>query len=236
MWTGKEFGFPSSRHLADRDGTDPIVSFELFRVGNHYGSFSHRDRSADPARTLNDPGIEENPMSIINIAGGALLLTLGRKVFWLFVAGVGFYADLELATRYLNVKPEWLALLIAVGIGVLGALLAIFFQKLVIGVAGFLAGAFITSRLTAQLGNQVKGWEWLIILIGGIIGIILIYAIFEWALIILSSLAGVILIVQGLKLAALVGILVGVILFVIGLVLQIGLNRRKTTRNRAVSS
>lgn len=175
-------------------------------------------------------------MSIINIAGGALLLTLGRKVFWLFVAGVGFYAGLELATRYLNVKPEWLALLIAVGIGVLGALLAIFFQKLVIGVAGFLAGAFITSRLTAQLGNQVKGWEWLIILIGGIIGIILIYAIFEWALIILSSLAGVILIVQGLKLAALVGILVGVILFVIGLVLQIGLNRRKTTRNRAVSS
>ncbi len=175
-------------------------------------------------------------MSILNIAGGVLLLTLGRKIFWLFVAGVGFYAGLELTTRYLNVKPEWLALLIAVGVGVLGALLAYFFQKLVIGAAGFLAGAFITSRLTAQFGNQVKGWEWLIILIGGIIGIILMYAIFEWALIFLSSLAGAILIVQGLKLVALVGILVGVILFVIGLVVQIGLNRRKTTRNRAVSS
>jgi hypothetical protein len=174
-------------------------------------------------------------MSIVNILGGAILLTLGRKVFWLFVAGVGFYAGLEVATRYLNVQPEWLAVLIAVGIGLLGALLAYFFQKLVIGAAGFLAGALIVSRLTAVLGNQVKGWEWLIILVGGIIGIILISAIFEWALIILSSLAGSILIVQGIKLAALVGILVGVILFVIGLVFQIGLNRRRTSRNRAAS-
>lgn len=175
-------------------------------------------------------------MSIVNIVGGALLLTLGRKIFWFFVAASGFYAGLELATRYLNIKPEWVAVLIALAVGLVGALLAYFFQKLVIGAAGFLAGAFIASRLVSFLGTQVKGWEWLVILIGGIIGIGLIYAIFEWALISLSSLAGAILIVEGLKLVSLMGFLVGVLLFVVGLVFQAGLNRREPSRKRAVSS
>ncbi len=175
-------------------------------------------------------------MSIVNIVGGALLLSLGRKIFWLFVAASGFYAGLELATRYLNIKPEWVAVLMALAVGLVGALLAYFFQKLVIGAAGFLAGAFIASRLVSYLGSQAKGWEWLVVLIGGIIGIVLVYAIFEWALIILSSLAGAILIVDGLKLAGLVGILVGALLFVAGLVFQAGLNRREPSRGRAVSS
>jgi hypothetical protein len=171
-------------------------------------------------------------MSIINIVGGALLLTLGRKIFWLFVAVSGFYAGLEVATRYLNIRPEWVAWLIALAAGLLGALLAYFFQKLVIGVAGFLAGAFIASRLVSYLGAQVKGSEWLVILIGGIIGIALMYIIFEWALVILSSLAGAILVVEGLKLAAMVGIVIGVILFVVGLVFQTGLNRREASKKR----
>ena len=127
-------------------------------------------------------------------------------------------------------------MLIALAVGLLGALLAYFFQKLVVGAAGFLAGAFIAARLVSYLGTQVKGWDWPIILIGGIIGIFLVYAIFEWALIILSSLAGAILIVEGLKLVALVGFIVGVVLFVVGLVFQAGLNRRDASRKRAVST
>src|SRR5512137_3055380 len=147
-------------------------------------------------------------MSIVNIVGGAVLLAFGRKVFWLFVAAIGFFAGLELATRFLHLKPDWLAYVIALGIGILGAILASFFQKLAIGAAGFLAGAYLASRLASQLAARVYIPAWLIILIGGIIGIILMYIIFEWALITLSSLAGAILIVQGLKLVALVGTIV----------------------------
>ena len=177
-------------------------------------------------------------MPIVNVAVGALLLALGRKIFWLFVAAVGFAAGLELASRYLNIKPDWLALLIALGVGVLGALLAYFFQKLAIGAAGFLAGAFITSRLIALLGIQpsVKTWDWLIILVGGIIGIFLMIAIFDWALILLSSLAGAILIVEAFKLASLIGLVVGVVLFVIGVVFQAGLNRREESRKKPAES
>jgi hypothetical protein len=111
-------------------------------------------------------------MAIINIVGGALLLAMGRRIFWLFIGASGFFAGLELATRYLHIQPDWLAWLIAIAVGAAGALLAYFFQKLAIGAAGFLIGAFIAGRLAPQLGAAVKGWDWLIILIGGIIGIV----------------------------------------------------------------
>jgi hypothetical protein len=127
------------------------------------------------------------------------------------------------------------ALLIALAVGLLGALLAYFFQRLVIGAAGFLAGVLIASGLVSLLGTQVKGWDWLIILIGGIIGVVLMYAIFEWALIILSSLAGAILVVEGFKLASLVGMIVGVLLFAMGVVFQAGLNRQDSSKKRATS-
>ncbi len=175
-------------------------------------------------------------MSIVDIVGGAVLLTLGRKIFWFFIAASGFYAGLELTTQYLHIKPEWVTWLIALGIGVAGALLAYFFQKLAIGAAGFLAGAFIASRLAPQLGSVVKGWEWLAILIGGILGIILMSIIFEWALTLLSSLAGAILTVNGLNLAGSVGVVVGVLLFAAGVVFQARLNRQAGSGTRKRSS
>jgi hypothetical protein len=169
-------------------------------------------------------------MSIVNIVGGSVLLAFGRKVFWLFVAAIGFFAGLELANRYLQIKPAWVALVIALAVGLLGALLAYFFQKLAIAVAGFLAGAYIVARFASQLAVQVKIPEWLIILIGGIIGIILMSIIFEWALTILSSLAGAILIVDGFKLVGLIAVIVGALLFVVGMVFQTSLNRRGRSR------
>ena len=171
-------------------------------------------------------------MSIINILGGTLLLAFGRKFFWFFVAATGFYAGYELAFRYLTNKPEWMILLVALVVGVLGALLVYFFEKIAIGVAGFFAGAYIASRLISYLAAQVKSWDWLIILIGGIIGIILMYIIFEWALIILSSLAGTILIVEGFKLIGLIATIVGIFLFAAGIFFQFGLNRRGGSRKK----
>jgi hypothetical protein len=125
-----------------------------------------------------------------------------------------------------------MVLLIALAFGVLGALLVYFFEKIAIGAAGFFAGAYIASRLISYLAVQVKSWDWLIILIGGIIGIILMYVIFEWALIILSSLAGTILIVEGFKLIGLIAMIVGIFLFAAGIFFQFGLNRRNDSRQK----
>jgi hypothetical protein len=68
---------------------------------------------------------------------GAALLVFGRKLFWLFVAGIGFIAGLNVATSYLKGSPQWLILLLALVAGLIGALLAVFAQSIAIGIAGF---------------------------------------------------------------------------------------------------
>ncbi len=168
-------------------------------------------------------------MNILNIIGGALLLGLGRRIFWFFVAAVGFYIGLQGANRFLNVQPGWLSILIALAVGLIGALLAIFFQRALIGISGFFAGVLIASSLLSLFGLQVKGWEWLIVLIGGILGAVLMSLLFETALIVLSSLAGAVLIVQGFNLAGLLALIVGVVLFGLGVSFQSRLNRRSST-------
>lgn len=165
-------------------------------------------------------------MNIIDIIGGLLLLILGRKIFWFFVALTGFYLGLQLAGQYLHVQPAWLGFLIAIVVGLIGAVLAYFFQKALIGIAGFLVGALITGQLLNILAIPMHGLDWLVILIGGIIGLILMIIFFDWALILLSSLAGAILVVEGFNLAGAVALIVGIILFVIGIIIQSRINRR----------
>lgn len=193
---------------------------------------THHDHLEYPIRGAR---IEEIRMSIVNIVGGTLLLAFGRKIFWFFVAATGFFAGFELTSLYLKIKPDWVVLVIALVVGLIGALLAYFFEKLAIGAAGFFVGAYLASRLVSHLADQVKGWEWLIILIVGVIGIVLMYIIFEWALIILSSLAGAILVVEGFKLVGLIELIIGLLLFVAGMVFQTRLNRREGTSEKAAS-
>ncbi len=165
-------------------------------------------------------------MNAIDIVGGLLLLTLGRRIFWFFVAAVGFYLGLQFATQTLNIQPAWLGFVIALILGIIGALLAYFFQKALIGLAGFLAGTLIVSELLNLLAVPMHGLQWLVILIGGIIGIILMLVFFDWALILLSSLAGAMLVVEGFALAGIVALIVGIVLFVIGIIVQSRVNRR----------
>ncbi len=165
-------------------------------------------------------------MNIINIIGGVLLLTLGRKLFWFFVAATGFFLGLQFANQTLSIQPPWLGFIIAIAIGLIGAVLAYFFQKALIGIAGFLAGALLAGQLLNLLAIPMHGLQWLVILIGGIIGIILMVIFFDWALILLSSLIGAVLIVQGFSLAGVLALIVGIILFVVGIIVQSRVNRR----------
>ena len=135
---------------------------------------------------------------------GLLLLLLGRRLFWLFVAVAGFVIGVEAAPYILPHQGELFTLVVALVLGLLGALLAIFVQKLAIGVGGFVGGGYLAAVLCGPLlggtGMAYPG-AWLCFLVGGILGAILMMAFFNWALIILSSLQGAHLIVRGLPMA-----------------------------------
>lgn len=167
-------------------------------------------------------------MNAVRVVIGGLLLVLGRKLFWLFVAASGFAVGLTVATQLLHLQPEWVGLLVGLAVGALGALVAIFLQRLAVAVAGFLAGAYIAVSLASALGVTGTGTAWIILIIGGILGAALIAGIFEWALIGLSSLAGASLIVEGLHLASGTALLVGGLLFVVGVIIQAAIKRQET--------
>lgn len=164
-------------------------------------------------------------MFLAQILSGAVLLTLGRKLFWVFVAATGFAAGLYLATRVLEVKPEWMAIVIALAAGLIGALAAILIQRMAITIAGFIIGAFIALSLAGALGVERGLWWWAAAIAGGILGIALIAAAFDWALIGLSSLAGASLLVEGFRLTPGLAWPALLVLLVVGVLIQMGLMR-----------
>ena len=91
-------------------------------------------------------------MDIILVILGVVLLALGRKLFWLFVGGVGFVAGLTLTTQLLGEQPFWVILLVAALAGLVGSVMAVFLQRLMIAVAGFLAAGYV---LVSLLGSTI---------------------------------------------------------------------------------
>jgi len=154
---------------------------------------------------------------------GILLLTLGRKLFWLFVGCVGFVAGLQMAQLYFGPEPFWIVWVAALFFGLIGALLALFFQTIAIGLGGFAAGSTISIYLAMKMGLAAVP---LIGTAGGIVGAILLYLMFDWALIGLSSFAGATLIVQVLPWSSAAETVVYIVLIVAGIWFQAALLRK----------
>jgi hypothetical protein len=160
------------------------------------------------------------------------LLTFGRKAFWLFVAGVGFVAGLYLATQAFDFRLGWAALGIAIAGGLLGALLALVFQGVGLGLAGFVGGGYAAATLVEALGlgelymsNMPYRW-WVFFAVGGILGAVLIGVLFDWALIALSSVIGAMLITQAVPVQGLGQAVLFVCLVAVGVAVQYVLMRR----------
>jgi hypothetical protein len=164
----------------------------------------------------------------LRILAGVGLLLFGRKLFWLFVGLIGFVSGIHVATRFFPGQPEWMVLAIALMAGVLGALLALFLQWLAIGLAGFFAGGYIVVRLLHVSGLATGGMYWVLFLIGGILGLILIIALFHWALIILSSLVGAGLITENIPVAHSGALLLFIVLVIAGILVQSRLTKTRS--------
>jgi hypothetical protein len=168
-------------------------------------------------------------MTMIRALLGVVLLLTGRKLYWLFVGVIGFVLGFGLASIAFGSESEWALLAIGLTVGVLGAVLAVFVQGLAVGLAGFLAGGFILTTLSNLIEFSQVMPAWLLFLIGGILGAIMVRVLFDWALILLSSLAGAGLIVNALDAKQWLGALLFLALFVIGMIIQAGTLRKKST-------
>jgi hypothetical protein len=165
---------------------------------------------------------------VLELGIGVLLLLLGRKLFWLFVGVVGFLSGIQFASQSLPADSRIIVLAIALALGLLGAILAIFVQHVVVIVAGFLAGGHLVIRVLTVYNWPSDQYLWLLALFGGILGGILALMLLDWALIILSSLIGASLVSQALPFNQPATILFVIVLAISGMVIQSRLLQRPT--------
>ena len=167
------------------------------------------------------------PLPIITAVLGAVILLFGRKLFWLCVAAVGFAAGVELAPQIVHQPSPVLQLTFAIVLGLIGALLALFLQKLAITVVGFLAGGRVALALAAAFFVQHASYYWIVFVIGGVIGAVLLLTLFDWALVFISSLLGAYLILRVITLPPTGTTILLIALTALGIVAQTAMLRRR---------
>src|SRR3954470_4955781 len=166
----------------------------------------------------------ETPLLVL--LAGLVLLVAGRRLFWLFVGIVGFFAVYRWFEPHPGAPPSgpWLLALLA---GLVGIVLAIFLQRVAIALAGFFAGGWFAVQLLRLHMANPRGGALLVFVIAGVIAAILAMALFDLALVILSSLAGADLIVGALHPRPGVAKLLLLGLAVVGIAVQMGFTARR---------
>lgn len=162
-----------------------------------------------------------------NIILGLILLVFGRKLFWLFVAIVGFLVGMAMTSVVLADQPEWVLLCVALSAGLLGALLAVFAERVAFALAGFYAGSYLALIASQSFGGDGNSMLWFVF--GGVIGGVCAALIMDWAIIVLSCLVGAGAIVQALQLGQTGGFVVFIVLVITGTFLQRRLMIRSQT-------
>jgi hypothetical protein len=168
------------------------------------------------------------PIPILSVLIGAVILFFGRKLFWLCVAAVGFAAGVEFAPHLMHEPTQVLQLSIALVFGFIGALLALFLQKIAIAVAGFLAGGKLAMALAVAFFAEGARYPGITFIVGGIIGAILLLSLFDWALIVMSAVVGAYLIGHTVTLPPTGATLLFVGLAAVGMIVQAMAFRRRT--------
>ena len=158
-------------------------------------------------------------MLIFSTIVGLAVLVIGRQLFWVAVSGLGFIIGLTYTSQYFQGSP-YLIVLISLGVGLIGAILAYTLEKAAAGLVGFLAGWYLIQILLATISWDPGESAIVFQIIGGLIGVGLIMVVFDWSLIILSSLAGATMIVQSIQFQPSVKLTVFLVLLILGLSIQ----------------
>jgi hypothetical protein len=137
---------------------------------------------------------------VLVIAIGIAVLVLGKRL-----AVLGAAVGALLGVALLRLLPGSPGPLLVFGIPIALAILGFFaagFAKgvvnIVVIVLGAVAGFAITLAFFNLFGINFGIWDWLLALVGAVIGVILVQRFKDWAIIILAGLIGGLLVTRGL--------------------------------------
>ena len=156
-------------------------------------------------------------MHILNLILGLAMLFFGWRLFWLFVAAVGFLVAMEFSpdvVEFLGVEQKWLDVLIPIAVGAAGALIAIALQQLAMVLMGVAVGVILATHIAELM--QLAGYEPVVQVLGGVLGLVVAVKVADWAIVSLSCLLGAARVVDELALEAEQSLLVFGVLVVAG--------------------
>jgi hypothetical protein len=159
-------------------------------------------------------------MVILTTMVGFAVLVIGRQIFWIFVAGLGFALGIIYGAQYYINQTDWMILLISSIIAILGALLAYTLQRLAAGIAGIATGLYLTNLFIQYTRPQLGRFTEITPIIIGIACGLLIISFFDWSVIILSSLAGAAIIVSGMNFTNKIELIFLMTLALLGMTIQ----------------
>jgi hypothetical protein len=125
----------------------------------------------------------------VTLLVGLAVLLFGRRLFWLFVGAAGFAVGLHVAPAVFADSSEWLVVVAALVLGIVGAVLAILFQWLAVGLGGFAAGVHGGLAAASALGLDGP-WLWAAVFAAGIVVAALVLWLWDPVLILLSAVTG----------------------------------------------
>ena len=159
-------------------------------------------------------------MNWLYLAAGFLLLFLGRKSIWMFVAIVGFLLGVKYAPQLLPDQSQSVILTVSLIAGLLGALLAVLLQKFAVGLTGMVAGGYVAYYFLQMNSTSIGQSQWILIAVGALIGAVLAGSLFDWAMILVTSVTGAVLIDQALNVSSPYSYIVIIGLVLLGIIVQ----------------
>lgn len=168
------------------------------------------------------------------LLAGGLLLLFGRKLYWVVLAVAGFAVGVWVGREVFPPEPIWLLIGLAIFLGVVAAVLGIFLQRLALRAAGIITGGLLGYILADAF--FIKPWPLAGLALGCLFGFWLVLRLFDWALILLSSFSGAALIVYRLPLEPAPLFVASLILALLGMAVQSGLQKKSPGKKESKSA
>jgi len=164
------------------------------------------------------------------VGGGVLLALVGRQLFWVAVGLTGFLVTYSIARALLPDLDPTVLLIVAITIGVVGAIITLVSLRLVTAVAGALLLAIVARALVVLYVDE-SALQWVAFAIGAVLGWFLVRTLFDIGIIVTTALGGGWYVANGLEIAdadltaATIG-WIGIGVAIVGFVVQTWLWRR----------
>lgn len=161
-----------------------------------------------------------SPVTLVSIIIGLLLLFVGRKALWFFLALIGFAVTIAFLPRIAPDLSPNTQVIVAVVAGIIGGASASVLAKVLVWVGGFVGGAYVGVVAWQTLMGTAPGFPWIPVAVGGIAGIFIAGFLFASVLIIVSSAAGAALLVQTVGVGETFGFILLILLTAVGIIVQ----------------